>query len=183
MNLPPAHAHDLASQTVEPCVQDHVNRALRLFTGLCAQRFIDYIQKHPQTLPGPFEQCFWIWWKHLRDCGQVANDIDLVGQHPVTGPNGADLLLDFQLRPAPCPRESFPRFAIELDGHDVHERTREQVTARNQRDRYLDKHGWHVWHFSWTEFERDPAFCVQQSVSRASELFSEWRLRLEITRL
>ena len=50
--------------------------------------------------------------------------------------------------------------AVELDGHDFHERTKEQVTYRNQRDRLLQAAGWAVFHFSGSELYRGQMECV-----------------------
>ena len=54
------------------------------------------------------------------------------------------------------------KIAVEVDGHDFHERTREQVVARNQRDRDLQADGWTVLHFSGSEIHRQPEECVRQ---------------------
>lgn len=56
----------------------------------------------------------------------------------------------------------FPKIAVELDGHEFHEKTREQVTARNARDRHLQDAGWTVLRFSGSEFYGDPFACVEQ---------------------
>lgn len=48
------------------------------------------------------------------------------------------------------------RVGVELDGHDFHERTAAQVTARDRRDRYLSGLGWRVLHFSGAELHRNP---------------------------
>jgi uncharacterized protein (UPF0248 family) len=48
------------------------------------------------------------------------------------------------------------KVAVELDGHAYHERTREQVIARNTRDLDLANDGWLVVHLSWDQVFRDP---------------------------
>jgi very-short-patch-repair endonuclease len=63
------------------------------------------------------------------------------------------------------------RIAIELDGHDFHERTREQVIHRNKRDRDLQADGWLVWHVSGSEFNSSPESVVREIYDRASNLF------------
>jgi hypothetical protein len=47
------------------------------------------------------------------------------------------------------------KVAIELDGHEWHERTREQVEARNLRDRRMQLHNWKIIHYSGAEVIRD----------------------------
>jgi hypothetical protein len=66
-----------------------------------------------------------------------------------------------------CPPDSvdcvgFPKIAIELDGHEFHEKTKEQVTARNARDRALLADGWTVLRFSGSEFYGNPLACIRQ---------------------
>jgi very-short-patch-repair endonuclease len=46
------------------------------------------------------------------------------------------------------------KIAVELDGYEFHERTREQVTLRDRRDRVLQRHGWIVLHISGSELVR-----------------------------
>lgn len=53
---------------------------------------------------------------------------------------------------------------IEIDGHAFHEKTREQVTERNQRDRDLQIAGFPVIHFSYDELVREPHRCVGEAL-------------------
>jgi len=55
---------------------------------------------------------------------------------------------------------SWKPIAIEVDGHAFHERTREQVERRNERDRALQQAGWTVFHFSFTEMSARPEACI-----------------------
>jgi very-short-patch-repair endonuclease len=52
------------------------------------------------------------------------------------------------------------KIAIELDGHDFHERTKEQVEHRNKRDRDLQSDGWLVLHYSGSKFLSEPMNCI-----------------------
>jgi hypothetical protein len=45
---------------------------------------------------------------------------------------------------------------IECDGHDFHEKTKEQVIYGNKRDRDLKSEGYDILHFSGSEIYRDP---------------------------
>jgi very-short-patch-repair endonuclease len=68
--------------------------------------------------------------------------------------------LDFTIAIAgTTPLEYLP-VAIELDGHAFHEKTPEQVTARNERDRHLQAAGYEVIHFSYSELTGKPVHCV-----------------------
>lgn len=54
------------------------------------------------------------------------------------------------------------RVAVELDGHDFHERTREQASNDRARDRKLQLAGWTVFRFTGSDVWKDPAACVKQ---------------------
>lgn len=67
-----------------------------------------------------------------------------------------------------------PRIAVELDGHDFHERTKEQVAIRNERDRNAQTEGWTILHFSGSELYRDPLKCVRSVIDVAGRKHEEW---------
>jgi hypothetical protein len=77
-------------------------------------------------------------------------------------------------------RVAFPKIAVEIDGHDFHERTKEQVAYRNQRDRDLQAGGWTVLHFSGTEVNRDPVRCVMEAARVGYEKFNEFEREVRI---
>lgn len=56
--------------------------------------------------------------------------------------------------------------AIEIDGHEFHEKTPTQVLARNRRDEYLQRAGWTVLHCSNHELLKNPRVAVMR-VARA----------------
>lgn len=49
--------------------------------------------------------------------------------------------------------------AVEIDGHDYHERTKEQARRDKSRDRLLTRHGWRVLRFTGSEVFADVATC------------------------
>lgn len=53
--------------------------------------------------------------------------------------------------------------AIELDGHDFHERTKEQAARDKSRDRLLQFHGWKAVRFTGSEIFRGAAACVAEA--------------------
>jgi very-short-patch-repair endonuclease len=61
------------------------------------------------------------------------------------------------------------KIAVELDGHDFHERTKEQVKLRDRRDRVLQRHGWIVLHISGSELVREPQVEALKEVWLCSE--------------
>jgi very-short-patch-repair endonuclease len=54
------------------------------------------------------------------------------------------------------------RVAVEVDGHEFHEKTKEQAARDKARDRFLTAKGWLVMRFTGSEVFRDPAGCVRQ---------------------
>lgn len=61
------------------------------------------------------------------------------------------------------------RVVVELDGHEWHERTPEQVERDHKRDRQLIACGYTVLRFSGREVIRDPRACAEEAltISRA----------------
>jgi very-short-patch-repair endonuclease len=51
---------------------------------------------------------------------------------------------------------------VECDGHDFHERTREQAAHDKRRDRYMQAAGWRVLRFTGSEIHRDAARCADE---------------------
>lgn len=54
------------------------------------------------------------------------------------------------------------KIVIECDGHDFHQKTKEQVKKDNQRERDLKKLGYEVVRFSGSEIFEDAEKCVQE---------------------
>jgi very-short-patch-repair endonuclease len=62
------------------------------------------------------------------------------------------------------------KIAIELDGHDFHERTKEQARRDKSRDRALQAIGWHVLRFTGSEVYRNATACVYEVENLARKL-------------
>lgn len=60
------------------------------------------------------------------------------------------------------------RLAIECDGHDFHERTKEQAARDRSRDRALQAAGYTVMRFTGSELYRDPVGCVLEIAAWAA---------------
>jgi very-short-patch-repair endonuclease len=54
------------------------------------------------------------------------------------------------------------RVVIECDGHDYHERTKEQARHDKKRDRFMLAQGWKVLRFTGSEIYADAAKCVAE---------------------
>jgi hypothetical protein len=53
--------------------------------------------------------------------------------------------------------------AVECDGHDFHDRTKEQASSDRARDRSLQSAGWIVARFTGRDIRRDPAACAREA--------------------
>jgi very-short-patch-repair endonuclease len=97
------------------------------------------------------------------------------GQLPDAVPSGYDVIISRQIRVLDWPvdfvilaqyqhDETRPmsRLAIECDGHDFHERTKEQAAKDRSRDRALQAAGYTVMRFTGSELYRDPLKCVEE---------------------
>lgn len=62
------------------------------------------------------------------------------------------------------------KYAIELDGHEFHERTKEQARRDKSRDRFLVSEGWRVLRFTGSEIYNGPDSCAQEIVSIIGKL-------------
>lgn len=68
-----------------------------------------------------------------------------------------DILPDFGLVEAMVSNDETPAaVAVELDGHDFHERTKEQASRDKKRDRSLLSKGWTTIRFTGSDVVRDP---------------------------
>lgn len=65
--------------------------------------------------------------------------------------------------------ERFEKFVVECDGHEFHERTREQAARDRSRDRDLQASGYAVLRFTGSELFRDPIAAATE-VLRAIEV-------------
>jgi very-short-patch-repair endonuclease len=59
------------------------------------------------------------------------------------------------------------RVAVEIDGHDFHERTKEQAARDKKRDRFMQGEGLIVLRFAGSEVWADPVGCAAQAVRMA----------------
>lgn len=171
---------------------DTVQRAIDAAAQYCGNehaRIMRYgmrgmIAGRTELMESPLEAIFYAWFSAVEDL--LPDDVYrfvLVPQQNVPAPNGHIYRFDFTVLFGPhglaeearVRNIQSPRLAVELDGYDFHERTKEQVAYRNERDRVLQADGWTVLHFSGSELFRDPLACVQQVIEickQRHELFS-----------
>jgi hypothetical protein len=134
-----------------------------------------------EAYDSPIEAVFEGWWRVMEMACHISRDCKLVPQKQVVV-GGRKYRLDFAIEPEDMQRLNWerdglkaPLVCVELDGHEWHERTKEQVSYRNQRDRDLQAAGWLVLHYSGSELIRKPTVCVTDANTKASDAF--WKVK------
>jgi very-short-patch-repair endonuclease len=93
--------------------------------------------------------------REKRGCDWDSTDVYLQAQ---IGQYRADFLFDDL-------HEGKRRFiVVELDGHDWHERTKQQATRDKKRDRALVAAGYRIMRFTGSEIYADPGECLQEVI-------------------
>lgn len=153
-------------------VRNHIQEAANYVRDVFVDRQIRYCG-HAKT-ESPLESIFLAWWAALAQSGQISGSMVEVHRQYEVQAQTRKYRLDFALIPEEPLRYRaqqvgvpVPVVAVELDGHDFHERTREQVEYRNQRDRDLMLLGIRVLHFSGSEINRRPDECVDEAFGAA----------------
>lgn len=82
----------------------------------------------------------------------------IVPQYEVSGPSGK-MRFDFALMKSPGMEAEI---AIECDGHDFHERTKEQAKSDRSRDRAIQARGLKILRFTGSEIHNDPFGCAAE---------------------
>lgn len=157
--------------------QRHLNEAAAMLATVWKQREDRLLRAFPKNVESPLEAAFLAWWSMATTAGLISEiRTELMCQHDVTV-SGQRFRLDFAVMPRSRVVQALEKFdvplravAVELDGHDFHERTKDQVTYRNQRDRVLSDAGWDVLHFSGSEFNSRPGECVLQAAQRGARI-------------
>jgi very-short-patch-repair endonuclease len=76
-----------------------------------------------------------------------------------------------------CENSDTPAFiVVECDGHDFHERTKEQAERDRRRDREMQSAGYRVFRFTGREIYRDAFKCADEVVSEAIRTSGRGRL-------
>ena len=63
----------------------------------------------------------------------------------------------------------FGGVVVECDGHNFHERTKEQAARDRRRDREIQERGFKVARFTGAEIWADPFGCAAQALTMANE--------------
>ena len=85
------------------------------------------------------------------------------------GPYRADFVYTYDMDGIGIPVQ----VAVELDGHEFHEKTKAQAKRDKAKDRYLQKQGYYVFRYTGSEVFNDPEKCIGEVEEFSSEKFWE----------
>ena len=118
----------------------------------------------------PIEQIFYLAFTYesfKRNGGYI-----LLAQEEIETQSGkyrADFLFSTSENTSPYVEfEEEYNLVIECDGHDFHEKTKEQVRKNNERDMAIKSAGYDIIHFSGSQIYREPLKCAKQAVNYIS---------------
>lgn len=109
----------------------------------------------------PIEQLFHASLTMMWDLLHIPRAGVQYGQQQVLGNYRADFLFTVKAKSGET-----VRIVVELDGHDFHERTKEQASRDKARDRWMTGQGIQVMRFSGSEVWRNPFSCVSEVADR-----------------
>ena len=156
---------DLTTASRSPdAVRQRLESMKRLVGDRFAKDYKDSVNRHRIT--SPIEQIFLLEWK----CAAVDDKlgVTLTPQAEVSTPSGTyrvDYLINKSASGQPV-----GRIAVELDGHEFHQKTKEQVASDNRRQRALTRSGITVLRFSGSEIMRNSKDCLADVVAMIEQL-------------
>lgn len=136
-----------------------------------AARFIEIISNEIEFCESPIERLlgmwiyFWVMVKGIHEDGCFT----LNPQHEIKIQTGQVFRVDFCIS---CKMKGeYISLVVECDGHDYHEKTKEQAQKDKNRDRLLKMAGYEVIHFTGSEIWADPSKCAREVISMLKRLW------------
>lgn len=103
--------------------------------------------------------------RHSFDARSAPEDTLIIDSQVKILPDQPKWPVDFTVTPGGCAT----KIVVECDGHDFHERTKQQASRDRSRDRQLQTAGFTIFRFTGSELYRDPIACALE-VLRAAEI-------------
>lgn len=69
-------------------------------------------------------------------------------------------------------KNNFIKIIVECDGHDFHEKTKEQASKDKLRDRWLQRQGYRTQHFSGADIHRNAFGCAREVIGTIMDWYS-----------
>jgi very-short-patch-repair endonuclease len=151
--------------------QSKINDIIDVHTATMRNRYTDELELLLELCESPIEKIFGAALLHdLLACPEfkftfienqsdwVPHGVDdnvLFAQYKI-GRYRVDFFVYFEMKDGPI------KIAIECDGHDYHERTKEQARNDRSKDRWFQSHGYRILRFTGSEIWKDPVECAEQ---------------------
>ncbi|MBI3838162.1 MAG: DUF559 domain-containing protein [Planctomycetia bacterium] len=148
----------VASHELKSDVSQRFESYKRRVSDEYARDVYETLDRHQIT--SPIEQIFLLEWKLQRI--EEKFSVELIPQATV-GSRIGSFILDFLVRSKSDDRKNV-RVGIELDGHEFHEKTKEQATRDKRRDRAITNSGVTVLHFSGSEIVSQTSKCIREVI-------------------
>lgn len=74
----------------------------------------------------------------------------------------------------PGSKDVSSRVVVECDGHDFHERTKQQASRDRQRDRSLQATGYMIFRYTGSDLWRDPVAAADEVLAQLARVSEEW---------
>lgn len=114
----------------------------------------------------PMESLFWAAWQLMKPHSMQTSDACLdEKKQAAIGKYRADFL--FCLKDV---NGAWQRLVVEIDGHDYHERTKQQAAHDKARDRYMTGEKYQVMRFTGSEVHTNPMKCAEEVANRVHQL-------------
>lgn len=131
--------------------------------------FIEVANFYDEKCKSPIEHIFSLAFEIMNFVLHKGFIVDLTSQAEILTRNKcyiADFLFDTEeIGDEDIIKQCKPyKLVIECDGHEFHERTKEQVKKNNQRDYDLMMMGYEVLHFSGSQIYNEPFKCAQETL-------------------
>jgi very-short-patch-repair endonuclease len=170
--------------TLAKNVDQEVRGLADIVAGNWYSRLIQEMSEN--NIVSPIEQIFYAHW-HFKE---HSPHVELLSQHKI-----GQYKVDFLVSPISffvnsCDGYNYDSlltnidkdiqdYAVELDGHEFHEKTKEQVEKDKKRERFLVSKGLIVMRFSGREIYKNPFDCVnevfEQAWEQMPEIITKWR--------
>lgn len=115
----------------------------------------------PEYCESPIEQILWLALNYYSIF--ISENHLVFEEQAEVEANGNKYRVDFLYSEDYMDNVSNPFYlAIECDGHDFHEKTKEQVERRNKRDMDLKMEGIDILHYSGSQIYKNPLKCAKK---------------------
>ena len=128
---------------------------------------VGVLEIHPE-IESPIEKMFFLEWAFQDMFAIYYDDIRMIPQYKdyeITGKYYVDfMVIGF------C---NHPLIAIEIDGHDFHQKTKEQVRHDKERERFITKNVVKLLRFSGSEVYDNPTKAVNEIIELINKIEEE----------